>query len=110
MYGGIDIYYGIGRGEYSAYKYKIDKNMDKNRPDKVANYLAMYFSFNPWEQGLVNEKFPGAVKMLRENGYKVAIGKSTDGNNQIVITTPQNKYFYSTYPDTTWVDKLLSLD
>ena len=47
--------------------------------------------------------------MLKENGYKIDIGKSVNGNNQIVITTPDNKYVYSTYPDTTWVDKLLSL-
>lgn len=110
MYGNIDVYYGLGRGEYSAYAHKINKNIKAKRPDKVANYLAMYLSFNPWRKGLINEKFPGAVKMLKENGYKVDIGKSSDGNNQILITTPDNRYFYSTYPDTTWVDKLLSLD
>lgn len=96
---------GLMYGNTDVYKEKITKHMSNDNAQKVALYLAMYLSIFSWSKGIVNSTFPGAVKFLKDNGWKCI----PDGNNLTIVEVSTNKGYSSTYPDTKWIEDLLCI-
>ena len=109
---GIINYANLANGVLSAYKYKTQKHMSQGNHKKIAMYISIFYSIHSIRiseskaiiKDGVRKNFGKEIEYLKENGYRISLYTDSNQELQILFTTPDKKYFTSTYPqcDVEW--------
>lgn len=87
-------------GNCMSFNTKVLKHIEQNNPERVKDYVcAAYDTFNPdhFKDHPCFEILKDANKYLRSKGWKVAMGNWKSIGNQIIIISPDGRYYHSKF-------------